>query len=276
MSPAELDLPLLPSAEQIRRREFATIRRGYDPDQVRDYLLQIAVQVETLERALRSSNLEAGATEPVVHVPEPVAAEDPYDRLASRVADVLRAADDRAERIVHDARDEAARTIAEARSEADRIRVDAQSRAEEARNDAGDLLRDAKAEADRVLSALSARRETLVTQLAEMQSRLLGVARELEAAIDEPAMGPAIGEPEMDLTQGASEEGLPASRADTPPGAAQDLGEPEAGEFLEALTSDPIDPRYEDMWVSRETVSLDLGDLGLGDEEDDEGDPAPA
>ena len=36
MSATELDLPLLPSAEQIRRREFATIRRGYDPEQVRD------------------------------------------------------------------------------------------------------------------------------------------------------------------------------------------------------------------------------------------------
>jgi len=34
----DLDLPLLPSAEQIRRREFATVRRGYDPDQVREYL----------------------------------------------------------------------------------------------------------------------------------------------------------------------------------------------------------------------------------------------
>ena len=32
----DLDLPLLPSAEQIRRREFATVRRGYDPDQVRE------------------------------------------------------------------------------------------------------------------------------------------------------------------------------------------------------------------------------------------------
>ena len=34
---SDLDLPLLPSAEQIRRRQFATVRRGYDPDQVHDY-----------------------------------------------------------------------------------------------------------------------------------------------------------------------------------------------------------------------------------------------
>ena len=38
----DLDLPLLPSAEQIHRREFATVRRGYDPDQVREYLQGVA------------------------------------------------------------------------------------------------------------------------------------------------------------------------------------------------------------------------------------------
>ena len=59
MSSTELDLPLLPSAEQIRRREFATIRRGYDPEQVRDYLRQVAAQVETLERQVREARLEA-------------------------------------------------------------------------------------------------------------------------------------------------------------------------------------------------------------------------
>ena len=26
---SDLDLPLLPSADQIRRRQFATVRRGY-------------------------------------------------------------------------------------------------------------------------------------------------------------------------------------------------------------------------------------------------------
>ena len=55
----DLDLPLLPSAEQIRRREFATVRRGYDPDQVREYLQGVAGQVETLERELRDQRKEA-------------------------------------------------------------------------------------------------------------------------------------------------------------------------------------------------------------------------
>ena len=74
----------------------------------------------------------------------------------------------------------------EARSDADRIRVDAQARAEEARQQGNELLERAKQEADRVLLGLSERRETLVQHLQDMQTRLVGVAKELEVAIEDP------------------------------------------------------------------------------------------
>ncbi len=35
---SDLDLPVLMSAEHIRRREFVAVRRGYDPTQVREFL----------------------------------------------------------------------------------------------------------------------------------------------------------------------------------------------------------------------------------------------
>src|SRR5262245_19513004 len=98
MSATELDLPLLPSAEQLRRREFATIRRGYDPDQVREYLQQIATQVETLEAALREARLELASADRVVTV-EPPPQKDPYERLAQRIAELIRSADAEADKI---------------------------------------------------------------------------------------------------------------------------------------------------------------------------------
>src|SRR2546426_1881510 len=169
MSATELDLPLLPSSDQIRRREFATIRRGYDPEQVREYLMHIAVQVETLEAELREARLRFVGDERAVQVSEPEPAEDPYERFAAKVASVLRAAADNADQVVKEAGDEASRVLAEARAEADRIRLDAQSRAVEAKQEGSDILTHAKVESERVLSALSARRETLVDQLAQMQ-----------------------------------------------------------------------------------------------------------
>jgi len=45
MAATRLDHPIFVSAEQIRRREFVTTRRGYDPDQVRSYLEELASQV---------------------------------------------------------------------------------------------------------------------------------------------------------------------------------------------------------------------------------------
>ena len=185
---ADIDLPFLPSAAQIRRREFASVRRGYDPDQVRNFLAQVAEQVEGLENQLREARLHDGAIDGSSGPsPEPPASDDPYERLSKRLATLLATADQEAEGILAEARADVARMMNEARTEADRVRVDAQARAEEARQEGNELLEKAKQEADRVLVGLSARREDLVQHLQDMQSRLLGVAKELEVAIDHPA-----------------------------------------------------------------------------------------
>ena len=185
----DIDVPFLPSAAQIRRREFASVRRGYDPDQVRDYLSQVAEQVETLELELRETKLQPASGPAASAAPsrtDTATPGDPYERLAKRLATLLATADQEAERILEEARADAARMLDEARSDADRIRVDAQARAEEARQQGNELLERAKQEADRVLLGLSERRETLVQHLQDMQTRLVGVAKELEVAIEDP------------------------------------------------------------------------------------------
>ncbi len=240
MSATELDLPLLPSAGQIRRREFATIRRGYDPDQVREYLRDVASQVETLEGELRESRIEAQnatvASDPVV-VPEPEQPDtepqpDPYEQLAEHLSGLMRSADGEAERIVQEAQDEATRMMTEARTEADRIRLDAQARAEEARTEGAQFLTQAKVEADKVLSGLASRREGLVEQLQTMQSRLLGVAKELETAIGR---------------------------------------EEQADASVQARRAGP-NPSYEDLWVSSaDDVLPEMGPLDLDFDQDTEG-----
>lgn len=181
MSPAEFDLPVLASPDQIRRREFVTTRRGYDPEQVREYLVQLAAQMEKLETMVRAARTEAEAAERAQSEATPV---DPYDELGRRVANLVRTAEEESERIRRDARTEAETITREARAEADRIRLDAQSKAEESRELADRALRDARERADRTLAGLATRRDALVGQLSSMQERLLGVARELEVAID--------------------------------------------------------------------------------------------
>src|SRR6266516_5248136 len=248
----DLDLPLLPSAEQIRRREFATVRRGYDPDQVREYLQGVAGQVETLERELRDQRKEAKAQRPPTPgeslaaavtagqvmtpatpatAPPPTPAQDPYEAIAKRFAGVLESADKEATTALAEAKAEADRVLQEARSEADRIKLDAQGRAEAAKQQGTDSLAEAKREAQRILGSLSERREVLVTQMHDMQARILSVAKELEASIDAP-------------------EGNDPAPAPSHGGTSDDV----------------VDPRYEDMWaIPKGKGMVDIPDLAALD-----------
>jgi len=250
----DLDMPLLPSAEQIRRREFATVRRGYDPDQVREYLQGVAGQVETLERELRDQRKDPKAQRPPTPgeslaaavtagqamtpatpaTPPPTPPQDPYETIAKRFAGVLESADKEATAALAKAKAEADRVLQEARSEADRIKLDAQARAEQAKQQGTDSLAEAKREAERILGSLSERREVLVTQMHDMQSKLLSVAKELEASMDAPE---------------GSEGGDPAP-APSESGTADDV----------------VDPRYEDMWaIPKGKKMVDIPDLAALD-----------
>ncbi len=180
----ELDLPLLPSAEQIRRREFASVRRGYDPDQVRDFLFQIAEQVKLLEGELAEAKLQVEALPPQAAEPAPAEPqEDPYERIAQRFKELMASADQESERIVAEAGTKAEQMLEAARGEADSIKLDAQAHAEEARQQGSEFLAKAQEESERVLSGLAARRRDLARQIEEMHARLLAAARNLEFAL---------------------------------------------------------------------------------------------
>ena len=242
MPTSDLDLPLLPSAEQIRRREFASVRRGYDPDQVRDYLEAVASQVETLEKDLKDTvlHLESKVAEPAVAASRTSteSTADPYDRISKRFAGLLATADREASRLVDEAKTEADRVVIEAKTQADRMRVDAQSRAEADRQQGHGVLEKARDEADRVLAGLSSRRELVVDQLKEMQVRLVSVAKDIEVVASAP---PAEGE-----TAGTVRRQTGASA-----GSSANTG---GGD-------DPVDPRYEDLWVPTEGTAEDAIDV---------------
>jgi DivIVA domain-containing protein len=295
MSATNLDLPVLISADQIRRREFVTIRRGYDPDQVRAYLEQLADQVELMRVLLREAQQEAEIATRTSALPQ----EDPYDRLAQRVSSVIREADKAAETIRAEAATDAERLSGEARADADRIRTDAQAKAEEARSLADEAVRNAREQADRTIAGLSTRRDALVDQLASMQDRLIGVARDLESAMDVQVTLPALASIEELFDDSTSRERLsdaspsngtsPGSAPHEPPFPADETSnetvrdtEPpivigEASHLLHDETPQEegpfMDPSYEELWDGTDAMKLDLPDIPALDldwgEEDD-------
>jgi DivIVA domain-containing protein len=255
MPSTELDLPLLVTPEQIRRREFVTTRRGYDVEQVRDYLEQLSRQVEQMEALLRTARLQAGAAERA----QAGARLDPYQQLSERFAEILRTTDREADRIRREGKDEADRVLREARTEADRIRLDAQSRAEQAREEAERALREARGQADRTIAGLATRRDALVEQLAAMQERLIGVAHELEVAIerpeDEAALLASLEAAAADASAGdpTAEEIASGTEIVDELGEAIALADPERPQGREPPVEQPAPP------VDTTTTVIDLG-----------------
>jgi DivIVA domain-containing protein len=257
MSATELDLPVLASADQIRRREFVTTRRGYDPDQVREFLERVAVQVQQMEAMIREARLEAesalrASVEPRI---------DPYEQLSARFTDVIRAADEAAERVHRESREDAERMISEARADADRIRTDAQSKAEEARASADRALREARDQADRTIAGLSTRREALVGQLAHMQARLLGVAEQLESAIE--IRDEVDADPQIVIGEAEDRDELFSV-----PG-------PQAASSVRSEPGATILPSDEELWDGTEAIALEMPDIPAldlfwGDDDEDD------
>jgi DivIVA domain-containing protein len=302
MSATNLDLPVLISAEQIRRREFVTIRRGYDPDQVRAYLEQLADQMELMRVLLRDAQAEAETAIRTISQPR----QDPYEQLGERVASVIREADHVAETIRGEAHRDAEQVTREARADADRIRTDAQSKGEEARARADAAVRTAREEADRTIAGLATRRDALFDQLASMQERLIGVAHDLESAMDLKVSLPDIASI-RDLLDGSEErDGSIANEAaaphemEKPDVDASDAPADPAGVPIEGVDriglrettvavreaededdddeQNILDPSYEELWDGTDAVKLDLPeipalDLDWGEAEGDEDHP---
>jgi cell division initiation protein len=213
------------SGDQIRQREFATVRRGYDPEQVRAYLTALAVHVESLERALADARARGARLESAPPAP------DAYEELSKRFAGVLATADAQAEQVVD-----------QARAEAERIKAEAQARAEEVRIRSSRSLIAAQEESDRMLENLAQRREAMLRQLHDMQSRLLSVADDLEVAI-QPTPQPAP---------------PPGDEASPPPRPAQaPASSAPAAAVSPASQPAPVD----DLWVSTPASDGDLAGL---------------
>lgn len=255
MSSTNLDLPVLISAEQIRRREFVTIRRGYDPDQVRAYLEQVADQVELMRSTLRDARSQTQTQAPVRVQVAPKAEPDPYEQLGARVASVIREADDAAGRIRRDAHRDAEELTREARTDADRMRTDAQATAEEAKAQADAAVRAAREEANRTIAGLATRRDTLVDQLATMQERILGVARDLESAMDVKITMPDL-------------PSMPDLVTDFVPTVVREEESPVhpfsfLGTRADEDGADPtmLDPSYEELWEGTDSIKIELPDI---------------
>lgn len=176
---ADLDLFGPPDADSVYPR-FTTVLRGYDPDQVQDFILRLVARTESLENELEEARAERDSARRRYQM----AKDDAYNQLGARMADFIRLADQQAEKIRRDAEDEASQQLSEAHRLAQQIRKEAEEESERLLVQAEEALQQARAERDQVLIGLAHSRDVALADLAAARDHLSGIVMQLEVAME--------------------------------------------------------------------------------------------
>jgi DivIVA domain-containing protein len=243
--------PMEITPQAINDVEFRQRVRGYDPDEVDEFLERMAVAVGQLleqvrdesERALaaerRLAEVDAGAPASV-----PVADEtESISRtliLAQRTADAAIAeAKEQAATVVAQANEQAARTIAEANEAAATTITEAEREARRQIDDTRQRIADEAAELEATRDALRGDVELLERHVDEQRLRLRASIDELHRLLEAPAHFQYVPLPEL---SGAE---VPLFAKDPLYAAEPDLSEPEPAFDDEAAYEPVIEPSVE-------------------------------
>lgn len=250
--------------------KFAPARRGYDMNEVDDFLERCAEGLDVLLARLRSEFERAERAEAALAElqaggqPTPVAAEQP-EAEAAPAAEPAPAQVEEPMRILIAAERTAEAAVADARAEAERIRTEAESIASTTRSEAETLLARSRAEAEaearkageearRSIEAevlalredrdlLSEDVRSLRRWLDDQRGRLRTAARDLQRLVDDPNGLRDLPTPELHEETSADAPGdAPSTDAS---GAGESVPVDEADEVVDARSADDVQGRIE-------------------------------
>ena len=204
------------SPASVAEAKFSTVRRGYDPDEVRDLLRGVAAELSRLrDREVDLERELRGAKSRTVDDTDLLDDETVARLLGEETLHVLQTARESASQIKIRAEEGAARILREATEDANRTREQAEIEASRRRTDAAadaegevslakqqgrEMVNEARAYRERVLSELTRRRELARQQIEQLiigRDRLLQVfERARLVAVDVVAELTPLGEPE--------------------------------------------------------------------------------
>ncbi len=147
--------------DEVARHTFASVRRGFDPTEVRDYLESLAAGLRAQaehEQELRDAlaAAEDRAANPVIDEAMLTSA------VGKETARVLQTAHDASADLIANAEAEAGRLVAEARAESERLLAEAADVNEQAHTRADSLLAERTSEAEAAAASLRERTEQQV------------------------------------------------------------------------------------------------------------------
>jgi DivIVA domain-containing protein len=220
----------------INEVEFHQKMRGYDPDEVDDFLERVAIAVEQFQERIRAAEQRAVTAEKRAAEIEgrvqsaPAAAAAPAAPsetdetetitrtllLAQRTADAaIKEAEDEARRTLQTANEQVQRLYAEAQEQARKLVIDAETEARKASEDTRQRLVKEIITLEETRDALRADQGILERHLDEQRLRLRSSIGELQRLLDDPGRLRVANAPEL---SGATLPGASVAPIDEPAG----------------------------------------------------------
>jgi cell division septum initiation protein DivIVA len=159
--------------------QFSRVLKGLDAEEVEAYIGQISSRMQSLEQALEEMREQRDAAQRRYATVK----DEAYRQAAARMADVLRAADQQADKIRRESEDDRTRRVADAIQQAEQLRREAEADVHRMRQEAEQSLRMAQDESERLLGGLAARRETMISDMLVLKDRLAVLMEQLESTI---------------------------------------------------------------------------------------------
>lgn len=249
----------------INEVEFHQKMRGYDPDEVDDFLERVAVAFEQLQERIRSAEQRAAAAEqraaettrgPAPAGPSEAEQTETIQRtlvLAQRTADAaIKDAQEEARRILDAVQEQAQRQQSEAQEHARKLVVDAEAEARKSGDETRQRLIKEIITLEETRDALRADHGILERHLDEQRLRLRSSIGDLQRLLDDPARLRAATPPEVSG----------ATRPDFVDESADEAVTADADASAEAA---PVEPD-EDVVIDLDAPEVVTSDAALDDE----------
>ena len=251
------------TSQVLNEVEFHQKMRGYDPDEVDDFLERVAVAFEQLQERVRGAEQRSAIAEqraaevarrPGAAVSAPATSAPPVDEAdeAETIRRTLVLAQRTADAAVKEARDEARRVLEAAQEQAHRLQSDAQ---EQARKTVVDAEAEARKSADdtrqRLIKEIISLEETrdalradhgiLERHLDEQRLRLRSSIGDLQRLLDDPGRLRGSGTPELSGVTRPDFVDEEIAAADAEPEASEEADDGAVIDLDAPTTVEPVD-----------------------------------
>jgi cell division septum initiation protein DivIVA len=182
--------------DEILNPQFNKALKGFNVEEVEDYVEQAKRRIEVLESHLDKALDERDRLRHQLASVKP----DAYRVAGERLAGILRSIDEHVDGIRRQAEEDAARQIAEAKEQAETLKHQAEGDGVRVRAEAGGILQRAQEEAAKVLGSLTDRRDALEHEIESLRGVLISLLERLTvpSATEEPAEASTQGDEPTD------------------------------------------------------------------------------